>query len=413
MATFTTASELEIRNNLAENIKNTLNTTYTASDSTSNIIANSVASSIGDLKNEVVQALNQMQLSQATGESLDAIGFGLYGLRRKQATKANTRNEGRNLVFTAGQKTFGELNNANPIIIPKGTSISVIDDFDTRDILYTVIEDTTLGANLTTVAVKVEAVATGEFYNVERDTLIFHNFRNYARSQFNELSVTNLYPIVNGADLESDELYRNRIINHVSSMTTNSNNYYLYRGLSIPGVVDVRVIPSYYGIGTVGVLPITDGSAVSTNINNSVISAIGGLRVTGHTVEVVPGITVSINMNVNLNVDKGISALDKATLAGEIKRFIFRLIKTQEINNSRIDFSTIENALKNESFPYSTYTPSNDKVLSNIYISGNSSISGISGEAVQYFNANEFYSIDITETIVFGKIQISLNEVSR
>lgn len=410
MAIFTTPSQSTINKNLSTRIQSGLGTTYTASDSTYNIFSNAISQSIGDLKSEVISALNDMQVSSASGTALDSLGLSMYSLPRKIANRANTRGELSNVYFYCNSnKTFGEVNAGNDITIPTGTLISVIDDFDTREILYRTTEDKTLGRDLGREYVKVEAVSPGEFYNVETGSLIFHNFTNYSDSIYKELQVSNRYPIVNGADEESDELYRNRIINHLKTIGTNSADYYKYQSLRIPGVVDVRIIPSYYGIGTIGLLPITDGLTVSPSIMANLRSNISSSKVLGQRLEFINPILVKINIDLTVIISKGLSSENKSALESSIKGIIFKQLKNQEITTGRLDFNDFLSFLRSNLTRLVGVQEVREDAISSINITKSARIDS-SGEASQSYKKDDSYSFDISEILNFGTISVTLQE---
>jgi uncharacterized phage protein gp47/JayE len=414
MPIFTTPSQSSINRNLSSNIQTGLGSTYNASDATHRIISNAVSTSIGDLKSEVITALNDMQISSARGPALDALGMSMYGLPRKQANIANTRGELRNVYFyCADDKLFGDINNNQNIVIPQGTIISTIDDFDTREILYKTIEPVTLLSNGGRGYVKVEAVAPGEFYNVEVDSLIFHNFLNYSNSLYKELLVSNRAPIVNGADLETDELYRNRIVNHLRTIGGESAEYYQYQGLRIPGVVDIRVIPSYYGIGTVGIFPITDGLTISTALENSLRANISSSKVAGHTLEVVSPIIVYIDLEATFKVAQGLSNDIKSAIQSTIKQIIFRQLKAQEISSNRLSFGDLESFLKERNNLPRQVLGTSTNVLSSITIRKQSKLTSTQAESSTRYSNTSNYDFDISEVLFFGNITINLVESSQ
>lgn len=410
MAIFTTPSQSTINKNLSTRIQSGLGTTYTASDSTYNIFSNAISQSIGDLKSEVISALNDMQVSSASGTALDSLGLSMYSLPRKIANRANTRGELSNVYFYCNSnKTFGEVNAGNDITIPAGTLISVIDDFDTREILYRTTEDKTLDKDSGREYVKVEAVSPGEFYNVETGSLIFHNFTNYSDSIYKELQVSNRYPIVNGADEESDELYRNRIINHLKTIGTNSADYYKYQSLRIPGVVDVRIIPSYYGIGTVGLLPITDGLTVSNSIMTNLRSNISSSKVLGQRLEFINPILVKINIDLTVIISNGLSSEKKSALESSIKGIIFKQLKNQEITTGRLNFNDFFTFLKDNLTRLAGVQVVKEDAISSISITKSARIDS-SGEASESYMKSDSYSFDISEILNFGTISVTLQE---
>jgi uncharacterized phage protein gp47/JayE len=192
-------------------------------------------------------------LSSAQGNDLDRIGT-LFGVDRIRQASARTAGFSRAVQFTNNGSLTASL--------PAGLRVWPPDDPDKAFF-------TTEGANLVaggTALVHVRAAAEGSFFNAGLRTLTAHN------APYADISVTNILPINNGEDFESDLAYRVRIQQEITRREgLNEENL---RSLlkSLPGIRDVWLFPLYRGPGTLDivVLPFNEESPTTflTEVQN-------------------------------------------------------------------------------------------------------------------------------------------------
>lgn len=193
-------------------------------------------------------------ISNATGKDLERIGERLQVFRILNAFASAEEGE-LNVAFYVSSGTFGSYNSGSDIVIPAGTLIYSTqnqNELGSR-IEYRVLADKTLPAASSIGYVSVQAVEIGSKYNVGKQVLRSHDFTNYIDSASGALKVLNFFPILNGQNEETDDSYRFRIANKYSSVLQNNETKILLNGLTVPGVKDLEIIRSQYGIGTVGV----------------------------------------------------------------------------------------------------------------------------------------------------------------
>lgn len=246
------------KSDLIDSLKNSIQTNRTTPDSVLNTLGNILGDSLNSFTADMNNFYNQSVLENATGENLDKLAFNLYGnsIRRVSARYAKSNAEEKNVEFTVeGNGTFGTINNGNDIIITKGTRIAPSSNFDSQNnIIYQVIEDTILYKNDNYAFVSVIAMGVGSSYNIGKNSLTKHNFSNYAQYDLNTLLINNRFPILNGSNKETDQFFLSRIKNHISTLRANSFDNITFESYKIPGLLDVRIIDSYYGIGTTGIV---------------------------------------------------------------------------------------------------------------------------------------------------------------
>lgn len=174
---------------------------------------------------------NQSNLSTATGASLDSIAL-RYGVPRRQERQATTLGLLRAVRFT----NLG----AATVVIPAQTRVWKGSD---PRVAFMAVEGVTLepGAQA---EVHVQAPEGGTFYNVAVGEITNHSVPGVS------VSVTNILPIQNGQDRESDDSFRQRVLQEVRRRTglTQGNVVAMLRG--VPGVKDAYLVDKARGAGT-------------------------------------------------------------------------------------------------------------------------------------------------------------------
>jgi uncharacterized phage protein gp47/JayE len=217
-------------------------------------------------------------VSSAPGQYLELIGA-LLGVTRLSSAAASVDQDTQVIKFYVSSGTFGSINNSNNITIPQGTILSTEDN--NGGVQYRTIQTHTLVAGQSTAWVAAEAIVPGEDANVGSKSLVFHSFTNYSDSDNKTLLVTNVYPIANGKNFESDENFRFRIVNRV--LESEAANIVALRlaALTTPGVADIVVIPRYKGIGTFGLIIKSTLPTVSQTLIDNVTANIYNVQAFG------------------------------------------------------------------------------------------------------------------------------------
>lgn len=205
-------------------------------------------------------------VSSAEGQYLDLIGE-LLGIAREVSVAANADIDTQIIKFyvdTSVYANFGAINNGRDIVLTQGVTLST-GPYESG-VRYRTTAQVILGATQSSVWVPAEAIIPGESANIGSGSLIYHGFTDYADTLNNTLLVTNVYPIANGSNLESDANYRYRITNRVLEAEAANITAIRLAILSTPGIADVVLIPRYRGIGTfAGILKSTTPT-VSTSL---------------------------------------------------------------------------------------------------------------------------------------------------
>jgi phage-related baseplate assembly protein len=88
------------------------------------------------------------------------------------------------------------------------------------------------------------------------------------------IKVKNLFGVRNGGDRELDENYRFRLSNKVVAAVSGNNASIRQAVLSVPGVVDMSLIPRTHGNGTFTIFPRTQDPILSDGIMTAVNASV-------------------------------------------------------------------------------------------------------------------------------------------
>lgn len=201
-----------------------------------------------------------------------------YGISRKQGTKAT------------GIATF--TGNAGTII-SKGTLIATNTNLAFETMEIKVIGDTT-------VDIPIQAVEIGRQFNVQANTIIKLPFSITGVSSVKNNNITS-----GGTDIETDEELVKRFLLQLQNPSTSGNAaHYKQWALSVNGIGNAKVIPTWNGNGTVKVLIVdSNKSPANSNLIANVSDYIDTVRPIGIDVTVAAPTAKNINITAVLSLD--------------------------------------------------------------------------------------------------------------
>lgn len=329
----------ELTKNFRNSLKNRANITNFNSDSSARSMYLPFANELNRINKENRRSFESMQIDTATGKDLDAIAAN-FGLVRNTATFAESFSNEKNFIFTT-EKSFGVINSGNAIIIPAGTDITFIGDGPSNIIMYTTTETAVLEPDSNYTYVSIRSKTAGAASNVDKNTLRSHSFTDYTDFSSGSLKCINLYPILNGSNNESDDSLRFRIVNAYASFVKDSEDALFLRSLEIPGLVDARVIPNYYGVGTVAIFVFGAGHKTSSTLLAQVERKIDELKAPGIKYIVMPGISVLIDLDISIYVEDELDQNTRDRINQNVRSSLKRTIE----GGSQITFLSF-NSLK-------------------------------------------------------------------
>ena len=227
----------------------------------------------------------QLFPSTATGDNLD-MHAAERGLVRKPATKASGK-----VWFYPSEDTHPD------ILIPAGTEVCTYTDMKR----FITDSDAVLASEDSRVLVDITASEAGSAYNARGGTvsIIVTPVTGIGR-------VYNSSVFTNGADAESDDELRKRVIDSYTDIVNGANAaYYKRLALSVPGVYSASAVGRVRGNGTVNVYISGLGEPVSTSVKNSVQQLMESERELNVDVQVFNADDIEIPLYIRLSVKPG------------------------------------------------------------------------------------------------------------
>ena len=403
--------ESDIYESLLSRIKFRLGGIYSGQDSTINILSEALGSEIISLRKENETIFNSDQLSNASERDLDNIAFEMYGLQRLSETFAKVSARERNLHFYVEQGSFGDINGGTSISLPEGTLVSTKAEFDDSNLLYQITQSYTLAADENYAYCSAVALNPGSFANVSENSLQNHNFLNYADVLSGTLKVTNKMPIINGRDLESDESLRYRTTNYINAVSNRNRDAVFLNSLQVPGIREVRIIPGYFGIGTIGVIAFGQGKELSKDILDLLEDRLVELQNPGQEINIISGVTVYFDFKLKIYIKSGLTNIEKENIKSTIKRDVANLIKDKEFNNFldmlEISRVAIRNIPDSKILGFGT-SENGGSIFEEVFIRKTDRFNLFPEEKESLMS--DFYSIGDDERIAFGEIIVNLEE---
>lgn len=205
--------------------------------------------------------------------------------------------------------------------VPKDRIIYT-ESFDEPSIGFVVLESTDIGETGEAM-VMVECVEAGVIGNVAANTIKIPD-----KAISGITSVTNPSPLTGGTELESDEMFRERVMAAYEESLSGSDSDYIRWTKKVPGVGHVNVIPEWEGFGT-GTTKILIMDANGQPANEALIAQVqrflappetknrGGIAPVNANVTVSAPVTIVINISATIEIKDG---YDEATVIKDLKQ---------------------------------------------------------------------------------------------
>jgi hypothetical protein len=256
---------------IIEKFKNAFNISTILPGSKLYQLAESIAYESATSESMLEDFVLKNSLMSASTFNLDTIGKNFFGLERiKNSNTVITASMKVLKFYTNNSVTFGNLNKTadgllQDIIIPEGTVISGM--YNQMEYSYKIKKQVILGKN-TSIAYIDATQISGDNKIIPANILKEHNFYNYTANGSKSLLVTNAYSIGVGAQEETDNNYRNRLVTSLQSKS--SSSYFGIRNeiLAIPEVANVEIVNGAWGGGSLavyiqGMTPITSDELIA------------------------------------------------------------------------------------------------------------------------------------------------------
>jgi len=243
-----------------------------------------------------------------------------YGLTRKPAVKS------------AGFLTFS---GPPGTVIPAGTQVSTTSGVP----VYFVTKTAATVGSGGTATVAAEARDAGSASNVSVGAA-----NTMTGDLVGIVTVTNAANFEGGADIETDDAFRARILERAQRPATSGNaNQYRQWALEIPGISDAKVYPVWAGPNTVKVVLLDDDKTAPDSATvTAVATYIESVRPIGATVTVVGATEVAINVSVDVQLAPG------ATLSAvktQIENGVRAYLKALAFVDNTVRYTRIANVI--------------------------------------------------------------------
>jgi uncharacterized phage protein gp47/JayE len=303
------------------------------SDSKTEALISVFVEQVIDARNAAASAFYANQISTAAGEQLDQIGQDL-GVPRFAETFAFSEARDQNVAFYTDGSTFGAINGGADIIVPAGTAVySNVNENDLgAKIVFKTTANVTLPAAGVIGFVGVRAEVSGSQANLGGGMLINHSFTGYTAGT--GLGVVNFFAILNGRSRESDRNYRYRLSRRYDTLVSSNNSKLHLEALRVPGVLDTRIIPGYYGIGTVGVVVLGAENQATTQSVRAVQARLNSIQGPSSRMHAVPATSVYFDIQMEVRPVKTLTAAQKRQFELATRRTIRNYLRSQGIRGT-------------------------------------------------------------------------------
>lgn len=289
-----------------------------------------IASEVEALENRSNATLILSLLAGASGQYLDFIGD-VVGTPRLSATPALATEISEIVeIYTPEGLVAGDLNSGNPITIPGGTIVESSDG----EYRFVTTGTRIMESDESTISVGVRSVRVGSQSNLSAFTLDTIRLENYSTFPGIRLNVRNVASIENGADSESDDLYRFRIQNSFVSAEKANRTAVRLAALTVPAVSDVIILDLFRGVGTADLILDTETGSVSFQTLEQVRSRIFDVVALGMDVRVRPAKRVGLSLTVRPRYTSGASAVQKQQANNSIRQAVSRLVGEVPVGGS-------------------------------------------------------------------------------
>lgn len=300
--------------------------TATYPGSIARALADAMAVEIGDLYEAIKFSVDQTSLSTASGRSLDLIGD-LYGVfRRSVSEDLQQERASFNVSFSI------EAPHSSNIVIPKDTLLyNDVTDFSTVQYQYKLVDSATIIAGTTRAFGRVIPNFTSTDFTASKGTLTKHNFVSPSGIVVYSTNTKEIYSMIN---MESDDMYRKRIVKTIKSNSFGTAESLRLRALGVQGVRDVRVRESSYGLGSCDIIIVPESQRLSTSLVTAVFNSLSEAKPVGIKLNVRIAERSPVNVAVSINIPSGVNETTATAIENQVSLFIRSYLNSKTIGDT-------------------------------------------------------------------------------
>ena len=326
MPTINTKTKEEIVSRILSALEKNASISATSPGSIARAFAESFGAEMFYLYESFKEAINQTNLSTASGRSLDLIGQ-LYNVQRKTISDQ--------LIFdrsTANIEFFLDIASSGDVIIPKGTLVyNDVGSFSSAQYSYTLVGDVVILSGLKKGYGAVQPNFQSNDYVASVGSLTRHNYISAPGSLVFCSNPKEIYPVLNS---ESDDNYRRRIISSVKINATGTAEALRFAALSVKGVKDIRVKEASYGLGSCDVIIVPEVAGNIGVIPQTVTNTIAPIRPIGIRMNVSMAEPVDYSLQAVITLPYGTGENLRIGVQNQATIFVKRYLNSLTIGDS-------------------------------------------------------------------------------
>jgi len=338
-------NEQKVLGDLLYDITSNTGLTRASPGSKTRAFAEAFSKKIGRMYTYFDTHLVQAFLSGATDRYLDFFGE-MLGVPRLGQERADIASTHKNLRFYVEAGTFGDINGSSSILLPSGTVIST--QAAGSGIRYTLTYDALLRATDSSTYVSAEAVQKGSRGNVGANRLIYHDFTSYDDSANNSLKVINEAEIASGQEAESNENYRYRLSNALTSGEKANQIAIRLAVLSVPGVADLVMEQYSRGLGSFDITVKSVNPRISAGLVAAVQEIVDKTKAYGTRATVKAPKEIGTSMSFTLTLNKAVTASDKEDIITDVQVAVSDYIDNLDIGEDLILNEVVQRVMETD-----------------------------------------------------------------
>jgi uncharacterized phage protein gp47/JayE len=316
----------QILSKILSSLQQNAGITATYPGSGARALAEAMAVEIGDLYEAIKFSVDQTSLATASGRSLDLIGD-LYGVfRRSVSEDLQQERASFNLSF------YIDAPHSSNIIIPKDTLIyNNVTDFSTVQYQYRLVDSATIIAGTTRAFGRVIPNFTSTDFTASKNTLTQHN---YIPPSGLIVYCTNTKEVYSMVNMESDDMYRKRIVKAIKANSFGTAESLRLRALGVQGVRDVRVRESSYGLGSCDIIVVPESQRITANLVTSIFNSLSEAKPVGIKLNVRIAERTPVHLSVSVVLPNGINTSTATGIENQISLFLRSYLNSKTIGDS-------------------------------------------------------------------------------
>jgi uncharacterized phage protein gp47/JayE len=340
MPTINTKTKEEIISRILTALEKNANISATSPGSIARAFAESFGTEMFYLYESFKEAINQTNLSTASGRSLDLIGE-LYNVQRKTISDQ--------LVFdrsTANIEFFLDIPSSGDVIIPKGTLVyNDVSSFSSSQYSYTLSGDVIILSGMTKGYGAVQPNFQSNDYVASVGSLTRHNYISPPGSLVFCSNPKEIYPVLNS---ESDDNYRRRIIASVKINATGTAEALRFAALSVKGVKDIRVREASYGLGSCDLIIVPEVAGNIGVIPQTVTNAVAAIRPIGIRMNITMAEPIDYSLDAVITLPYGTAENLRVGVQNQATIFVKRYLNSLTIGDS-VSIQELESRIRTSS----------------------------------------------------------------